>query len=165
MSTVFGGGQQYFVLLLVFIALAALVVLAFWFMRRYLGGRRESAKPRGAAFLRRGVANGPLSRCRGCWRRLASLSRAQASAPHETQRRTEKIREPLTSVRKSRLPYLAPYVSFRQLRTIRHKASRQLCAMYGRRPRCKGKESDLSRNDTGAAMYPASRCSRSGRGP
>jgi hypothetical protein len=38
-------------------------------------------------------------------------------------------------------------------------------ALYGRRPRCKGKESDLSRNDTGAAMYPASRCSRSGCGP
>jgi hypothetical protein len=29
--------------------------------------------------------------------------------------------------------------------------------MYGRRPRCKGKESDLSRNDTGAVMYPASK--------
>jgi hypothetical protein len=30
-------------------------------------------------------------------------------------------------------------------------------AMYGRRPPCKGKESDLSRNDTGAVMYPASK--------
>jgi hypothetical protein len=29
--------------------------------------------------------------------------------------------------------------------------------MYRRRPRCKGKESDLSRNDTGAVMYPASK--------
>jgi hypothetical protein len=38
-------------------------------------------------------------------------------------------------------------------------------AMYGRRPRCKGKESDFSRNDTGAAMYPASECSRCGCGP
>jgi hypothetical protein len=40
-----------------------------------------------------------------------------------------------------------------------------LCAMYGRRPQCKGKESDLSRNDTGAAMYPAFECSRCGCWP
>jgi len=40
-----------------------------------------------------------------------------------------------------------------------------LCAMYGRRPRCKGKESDVSANRSGAAMYPASKCSRSGCGP
>ena len=37
--------------------------------------------------------------------------------------------------------------------------------LYGRRPRCKGKESDLLRNDTGAVMYPASECSHSGCGP
>jgi len=28
--------------------------------------------------------------------------------------------------------------------------------MYGRRPRCKGKESDVSANRSGAAMYSAS---------
>jgi len=39
------------------------------------------------------------------------------------------------------------------------------CAMYGRRPRCKGKESDGSANRSGAAMYSASECSRSGCGP
>jgi hypothetical protein len=33
--------------------------------------------------------------------------------------------------------------------------NRQLSAMYGRRPRCKGKESDVSANRSGAAMYPA----------
>src|SRR3954452_7752123 len=37
--------------------------------------------------------------------------------------------------------------------------------MYGRRPLCKGKTLTFSRNDTGAAMYPASRCSRCGCGP
>ena len=29
-----------------------------------------------------------------------------------------------------------------------------LCAMYGRRPRCKGKESGVSAKRSGAAMYP-----------
>jgi phosphate:Na+ symporter len=47
-------------------------------------------------------------------------------------------------------------VSFHQQRTYGPKYLPPLCAMYGRRPQCKGKESDLSRNDTGAAMYPAS---------
>jgi hypothetical protein len=37
--------------------------------------------------------------------------------------------------------------------------------MYGRRPRCKGKESDLSRNDTGAVMYPAFERGRRAAGP
>ena len=39
------------------------------------------------------------------------------------------------------------------------------CDMYGRRPRCKGKESDVSANRSGAAMYPAFECSRCGCGP
>jgi hypothetical protein len=38
-------------------------------------------------------------------------------------------------------------------------------AMYGRRPRCKGKESDVSANRSGAAMYPAFECSRLAAGP
>jgi hypothetical protein len=37
--------------------------------------------------------------------------------------------------------------------------------MYGRRPRCKKKESDLSAKRSGAAMYPAFECSRCGCSP
>jgi hypothetical protein len=40
-----------------------------------------------------------------------------------------------------------------------------LCAMYGRRPRCKGKESDLFAKRSGAAMYSAFECSRCGCWP
>jgi flagellar protein FliO/FliZ len=65
-------GQQYFVPLLVFIALAALVVLAFWFMRRYLGGRRESAKPRSRRSSRIAVVDAAIVDAR---RRLILIRR------------------------------------------------------------------------------------------
>ena len=57
---------------------------------------------------------------------------------------------------------LSAIMSAGQLRTLRRTRLCRRGAMYGRRPRCKGKESDLSRNDTGAAMYSASKCSRCG---
>ena len=41
----------------------------------------------------------------------------------------------------------------------------KLSAMYGRRPRCKGKESDISAKRSGAAMYAAFECGRCGRWP
>jgi hypothetical protein len=37
--------------------------------------------------------------------------------------------------------------------------------LYGRRPRCKGKESDFFAKRSGAAMYPAFECSRLAAGP
>jgi hypothetical protein len=37
--------------------------------------------------------------------------------------------------------------------------------IYRDRPRCKGKELDVCAKRSGAAMYSASECSRSGRGP
>jgi hypothetical protein len=40
-----------------------------------------------------------------------------------------------------------------------------ISAMYGRRPRCKGKESDFFAKRSGAAMYPAFECSRLAAGP
>jgi hypothetical protein len=44
-------------------------------------------------------------------------------------------------------------------------AGSSVSAMYGRRPRCKGKESDFFAKRSGAAMYPAFECSRSGCWP
>jgi len=43
-----------------------------------------------------------------------------------------------------------------------HRSEPTRCAMYGRRPRCKGKEFDAFAKRSGAAMYPASECSRCG---
>ena len=53
--------------------------------------------------------------------------------------------------------------SYEELR--RNADSAMYRAMYGRRPRCKGKESGVSAKRSGAAMYPASECSRCGCGP
>ena len=60
---------------------------------------------------------------------------------------------------------LGTYVRFHRLRTYVRRGLQPGCAMYGRRQRCKGKNLTFSRNDTGAAMYPAFECSRSGRWP
>ena len=65
---------------------------------------------RACARLPRGLES-QLAQCSAS----AALSWPQAPAACERQRRTEKIREPLTSVRKPGLPY----VSFHQLRTCR----------------------------------------------
>jgi hypothetical protein len=44
-------------------------------------------------------------------------------------------------------------------------AERSGAAMYGRRPQCKGKESDIFAERSGAAMYSAFECSRYGCWP